>query len=341
MPPVDPIRPPTQLEEEAALWCQRMRGPDAGSYHEEYEKWLKLGAYHRQAYQQMCRIYEDAERLKSVPLPRRTDLWKSPPIPRRWSRPIFYVPAVAAALIVGAMAVRIDQRVLGKHLDAPNTAARPREGEFALEFRTKVGEIRTFRLTDGSKVTLDTDSLLRTAFNGSTRELALARGRARFDVAHENRPFVVDAGGGTVTAHGTLFDVDVSSGRGVRVRLLRGAIDVRLPSTVTPGRVVPLAVGQSIAFQTEQAEPSPQPPASSPEWPSGLAAYDGAPLSAVIGEVNRYSALKIVLADPKLGLLPVHGTLKISDARVAAAGLAGELGLDLTIAPDRIILSGK
>src|SRR3546814_6360827 len=80
-------------------------------------------------------------------------------------------------------------------------------------YDTVVGGRRNIRLADGSVVELDEGSELSTDFNKSRRELKLERGRARFEVAHEGRPFIVLAGGGSVTARGTVFDVDRKSTR--------------------------------------------------------------------------------------------------------------------------------
>src|SRR3546814_8581176 len=79
----------------------------------------------------------------------------------------------------------------------------------------------TVALEDGSRVTLDTDTILHIAYSPTERGLKLERGRARFDVSYDaSRPFVVFAGGGSITAHGTVFDVAVVD-RHVSVALLR------------------------------------------------------------------------------------------------------------------------
>src|SRR3546814_5749054 len=71
------------------------------------------------------------------------------------------------------------------------------------ELASKIGEIRTVALEDGSRVTLDTDTILHIAYSPTERGLKLERGRARFDVSYDaSRPFVVFAGGGSITAHG-------------------------------------------------------------------------------------------------------------------------------------------
>src|SRR3546814_15175781 len=79
---------------------------------------------------------------------------------------------------------------------------------------------------------------------------------ARFDVAHETRPFVVLAGGGSVTARGTIFDVSLDRYERVTVRLLSGAVDVERPRPIkgTTGRkaVARLEPGETHSFARQE-----------------------------------------------------------------------------------------
>src|SRR3546814_12246707 len=62
---------------------------------------------------------------------------------------------------------------------------------------------------------------------GERRDITLLAGRALFDVAKDpQRPFVVKAGDRTITALGTLFDVDVSPTE-LRATLAEGVVAVR------------------------------------------------------------------------------------------------------------------
>src|SRR3546814_18679815 len=95
--------------------------------------------------------------------------------------------------------------------------------------------------SDLSRVTLDTDSLVLTKFDRDLRDVRLVRGRARFNVEKDNRPFVVAAGNGTITALGTSFDVGLARDERVTVQLFEGSVDVRvrrdLSSAETPVRL--------------------------------------------------------------------------------------------------------
>src|SRR5690606_5459811 len=82
-------------------------------------------------------------------------------------------------------------------------------------------------LADGSMVTLDSDTRMLARIGSGRRDITLLAGRALFDVAKDpHRPFVVEAGGRTITALGTMFDVDVSPTE-LRVTLAEGVVAVQ------------------------------------------------------------------------------------------------------------------
>ena len=72
----------------------------------------------------------------------------------------------------------------------------------------RVGEQKNITLADGSKLHLNTDSIVTVDFTENARNIVLLRGEAHFDVAHDtSRPFTVTAGNNTVTAVGTAFNM--------------------------------------------------------------------------------------------------------------------------------------
>lgn len=75
-------------------------------------------------------------------------------------------------------------------------------------YGTGIGEQRSITLSDGSIIELNAHSKVRVAFHDRERDLELLEGQALFRVAkNRNRPFVVHAGGTSVRAVGTQFDV--------------------------------------------------------------------------------------------------------------------------------------
>ena len=87
----------------------------------------------------------------------------------------------------------------------------------------------TFKLSDGTKVILNTRSSLQfpESFSGEKREVIL-KGEAYFDVAHDiDKPFIVKTGMIYTTALGTSFNINYGSATSdVRVSLTSGKVSV-------------------------------------------------------------------------------------------------------------------
>jgi transmembrane sensor len=210
-------------------------------------------------------------------------------------------------------------------------------------FSTIVGEVRTIVLEDGSRIILDTDSLLSVDFSSTERRLRLIRGRARFEVAHERRPFRVGAGAGVITARGTIFDVRVGPDRAISVHLLRGAIDVATKAGPTHtellSQVQHLRPGQGTSYTDRFATAQPIARLSDTRWPSTRAEFDDVSLGEVIIEANRYSLVPIEVEDEHLAKLKVSGVFSLRDTQNVAEKLAHLFNLEVSREPYRILLS--
>lgn len=326
-----------QLRREALHWFVQMRSEDAEKLKPEFEAWLARGAMNRAFYNRVANLYGATKNVN----------WENLPSPQpikgavRWSMLV----AVAGLLLLSFVAWRIVISPLAQ----PGTAAAPSGTRIASmpreQLMTRLGEIRRVRLPDGSYLILDTDSLVTTDFGTDRRELRLERGRARFDVAHERRPFVVDAGNSEIVAHGTMFDVAMEDDQ-AKVTLLRGAVDVSVP--VSHGRVARTVVahlrpGEGVRIPdtglAEAIRPSTGERIS--DWPSGLLDFDDTALSDVIMAANRYSTTKIRLADPRLASIGVSGTFHVDEGAELANQLAQLLGLVVSYDGDAVVLTSR
>ena len=182
-------------------------------------------------------------------------------------------------------------------------------------FRTGVGQKTTVTLADGSVVTLDTDTVLRTDDVGRDRRMYLDRGRAFFKVAHDPlRPFIVAAAGRTVTALGTQFDVRVEKGD-FQVTLVEGKVRVEQPRLfLPPAHAADLKAGYRIEARNDRDWViQPANVVGDTGWVQGRLTFVDQPLAEVAAEMNRYSDKKIVLTDPHVGRQPVVAVLKPGD----------------------------
>src|SRR3546814_1327717 len=161
-------------------------------------------------------------------------------------------------------------------------------------------------LADGSVVTLDSDTRMLARIGGERRDITLLAGRALFDVAKDpQRPFVVKAGDRTITALGTLFDVDVSP-TDLRVTLAEG---VGAGRPVRPGAGPAqqiLKPRQQLVAAAGAASPTLRivDPAKIVGWADGRVFVDHERLASPIADMNHYSFRTVTVdpagADPRL-----------------------------------------
>lgn len=317
---------------EAAAWFARLRGPDAAAHRPAFDRWRRDRPDRQAVYDRLVRRWDDAAILRGS----RQDfglaarnrgrslgsgwLWGAAPVAAALALAVYLLPTRPAWIDAAAVPSAWSERAA-----------------------TAVGTIRTVKLPDGSSVILDTGSVVRWRFTAGSRRLALLRGRARFAVARSpNRPFVVAAGDGVVTAHGTVFDVALTQPGQVAVTLLRGVVEVDEARRAGLLRQTTLAAGQQLAYG--QDLPAPQltsPPPDTLTWPTGLLAFASTPLSQAVAEANRYSKTPIRLAGADLASLRVSGVFRAGAARPLADSLAATFDLRVEPEADGALVLGR
>lgn len=215
-------------------------------------------------------------------------------------------------------------------------------------YHTVAGEQRVVNLADGSIVELGPDSEVSVSYSGEERGLELVRGQAIFTVAkNPNRPFVVRAGSGSVTAIGTVFNVRRSESD-VQVRVMEGTVAVR-PQTeeqptseendfsksvalVTAGNQT-LYDGQGMMTPIEEADLS-----EGLAWRVGVLTMVNRELSDVIQELNRFVESEIAIGDDAIGKFHFTGTVYPDKLDEWLAGLTQGYPLKVVHVGSRTIL---
>ncbi len=222
-----------------------------------------------------------------------------PPLWNRWQ----FAAAALLSVVIGALFWWHADRVAPQH------------------YATGHGEQRTWPLSDGSILRLNTDSAVTIRYGSAERFVEIDRGQAFFEVAHEQaRRFRVVAGETNVVAVGTQFDVfkdravtvvtvvaghvivsssdsrqrDVPVGAGEQVRVIRGML---------PDYATPVDIQRSVA------------------WLRREIVLDREPLGVVVAEFNRYGAVPIEIESPSLQALAISGVFAIGDTETFVAFL--------------------
>ena len=300
------------VQTQAARWYARLRGPDGERDRAAFTAWRDADPRHAAAF---ARLENDWKRTGILQRSALSDAVRLQP---SWwkrlnlDRPRILAPACALlvlVLLLGIWAAR----------------ARAPEVATAIAQSTRLGEVRTLSLADGSRVTLDTDSAVTEMFTAGERMVRLVRGRARFDVVHDtSRSFIVIAGVARITDKGTIFDVRLG-GHQVDVVLLRGSVEVQslAPAVAAKPAIVVLVAGQRASVAADQAPMIVHDKVGSQSnWVSGMLDFDDTPLADMLAELNRYNARHIILGDRRLGSLRVTGAFRASAPGDIARNLA-------------------
>lgn len=299
----------------AAAWHARL-GSDRVTVedHRAFDVWLDAAPENQSAWTRTQQAWALMGQLADHPAMQKARRGaRRPALSRIWAP-----AAIAASLLIAVGAGSMAWRSFSPAQPVAGASSSAKIERYA----TAVGEVRRIALSDGTAVVLDADSALDVNFDGKVRNIALTRGRAHFQVAHDPvHPFVVTAQGRSVTALGTVFDVDLERAA-VTVTLLQGKVAVRDLATGEGARVATLTPGDRLvatdrgawsrkAVDTTQAV----------RWTSGDLVFDDRPLGSVAAELNRYSRRKLVVADAALARAPISGVFRAGDPEALVAGL--------------------
>lgn len=200
---------PDSIREQAAQWLARHEGDEPGKSDPAFKAWLARDLRHRLAYAEAERTWRESLLLANSPMGQDRTLPRAPLYMRRSTHIV--AATCAVLLVVGTLSVRF---VAGNPVVNIGAAVEARS------YHTGPGETRTWRLADGTGLTLIGEGRAETRFDASTRRIELRAGHARVEVAPgDHRVMAVGAG----TANVRTRDAELE----VRVTENAGRIDVR------------------------------------------------------------------------------------------------------------------
>lgn len=286
------------VEQQAERWFARLRSEGCSTAeHRDFDAWLAADATHALAYARTERLWNELGSLSDdIELTRarhaaRRAAQSSMRHNAKWRR------VMIAASFAGALIVAMSFWFLGDH----STTQR---------YTTAHGEQRSVMLADGSRVMLNTDTVLDVKLGARVRSVHLMQGEALFDVVHDAaHPFVVHASGNVISDLGTRFDVN-DGGEQTTVTVLDGSVNVeRGNHTAQLNRGQQLVAGDGIWRQAAAD------PAVTASWSRGQLAFSATPLGQAVADANRYAQEQLVIADPRLDAIEVSGEFRIGNTQ--------------------------
>ncbi|CAN7551964.1 FecR family protein [Caulobacter sp. LjRoot300] len=305
------VDPDSPIGQTARAWALAVVGEDfPPERSRQFGAWLDADPAHRRAYEQAETVVMMLGGLRT-----QTAVAPARPPTARWRVPVM---AAAGGLLAACLALAVLATLPGP------------------TYETRPGQSRQVALSDGSQVTLAPASRLRAASRWRPRALALERGEAFFVVAHQpsGQPFTVQAANALVRVVGTRFNVHRGADSAVRVEVEQGVVQV---SNHPDGqdRAVTLRAGQTAIADAHGLAVGVLAPSSlAGGWRQGRLAYDDAPLSEVVADLNRYSRRPLTIGSPAAARLKVTAAFDIAQADRFVAELPRAL-------PVRLIPDGR
>lgn len=300
----------SDIDEVASYWVVRLAASDCTPRDRyTFDCWRREDPAHEAAYQKIKQGNAYLNRFKDEQAFRqRIERARSRTRPSLWRRPHAQRMAALAACVVAAVVIGFNVEWRGT--DQRATVATVSAPEY---YETRVGERSTVTLSDGSIVTINTDSRIDVLYTLAKREIRLVKGQGFFEVAKDlTRPFTVIAGDKRIVAFGTAFDVRFDAENEIQVTLIEGRVKVEdivleanendtqaigLPASVgaielNPGeRLIARVNLVSEVIRTDGVEET--------SWRQGQLIFRQRALAEVVAEMNRYSNQQLVLDDDR------------------------------------------
>lgn len=347
-----------QIEELAGQWLAR-RDSSAWNAQDEAElrAWLDESTAHMVAFVRLEAAWKQAQRLKALGAGVPPGVV---PSPQEWQLRRFFENHDAAEVSESASGSRVASDIHARHRGVLRALAASLLlallGAIAWygwpmrpHYQTPVGGLASVPMSDGSKITLNTDTEIQVSVTEKERRVELRQGEAFFEVAKDPaRPFIVAAGSRRVIAVGTAFSVR-RSGDEVRVAITEGRVRFE-DGAQQPGpagaekQLSELAAG-SVARATQAGVLIRETPIAEIEndlsWRTGYLMFRNLALADAVAEFNRYNVTKIVIQDPAVASIRVSGKFRSTQFEAFVRLLEEGFPVHAQSAGDEIVLTSK
>jgi len=326
------------IQEQACLWISRLDRQLSSDEEDQLGQWLKQSPNHHQILIEMASYWDDLTVLNQL-----STLFPLQPAASKNSKRFTRIAIAASIVLVSLFSMNQlfnDNIFRNQSYQANNSL-----------LQTQIGEQANFMLPDGSKIHLNTASIVKLDFSAEQRTLTLVQGEASFDVAKDKtRPFTVNVGTQSFTALGTVFNVQKNDDKAMELVVTEGRVLItktnqsvaQLTHAITnsddltmAGTIV--ASGEKAIIEHNVEAPLEQVPLEQLQrdlaWQQGMLIFEGEPLAQALIEVSRYTNTKFELVDDQLATLKVAGYFKAGDID----GLLASLNSNFDIISDRAV----
>ena len=318
-----------KVHNEAGDWIAKFDSGLSVAEQAEFQRWVCESQMHYDVFMSMAQVWDGMDDLS-----RLSDLFPEETLDSKSHlfKPVAVAASLLLAAVVGAFFV-INGGKLNQDIELVN------------RYETSIGEHSTVNLTDGSKLVLNTNTLVLVDYIDEYRLITLERGEINIDVAHdEERPLSVKAGDRVVQAVGTAFNIELYDNNRFELIVTDGKVRVddrthfetlleqqrlaqvnatrlesrnkRGPGAKADETTVFVSQGEKMVVGEDVAQPSKieeQEIAVNLSWREGNLVFDGQPLGEAIKEIERYTAIEFQFEHEDIKDVRIAGLFKAGD----------------------------
>lgn len=287
-------------------------------------EWMHADPQNLASLMQMTKLWDKMEAMS-----RLSDLFAKPAAhsekqnKRRWQA----YPAIAASFVLASIiclwaAISVDL----------NFGNAPGDNSY----QTAIGEQSNVILSDGTQLTLNTNTSVKVSYTDQRRLIHLSHGEIHVSVAKDpRRPLSVIAANKIVQAIGTEFNIEITDQQKIELVVTEGKVKVGVQQTApkdernsTSPMVIAdaktVSAGEEIMLGTRNeqiTQVSPDDIAVRLSWRSGNLIFRGESLEEAVKEVGRYTSVEFVFMSEDLKKMRVAGLFKAGDVEGLLATL--------------------
>lgn len=308
----------SRIQDEALHWIMEVDRGLTEERKNDLSAWFSTSPVHIEVFLENAKLWDDLDVMSTL-----ADIIPYEGIEQKRKRPGYYL--IAASFLLVAMLATIVANVF-----SDGSVVVPQSPVYAAQqavFETPRGEINTFTLSDGSKLTLNTHSKVEVAYNQAFRNIHLVYGELYIDVAHnKERPLNIVVEDKRFQAVGTAFSVMYTDSQEVELTVSDGRVlltnnvsesDAPRISTVvadnetgvilTAGQKTSVSVNSNPDFRALNIQDISDSLQFELSWRTGSLTFSGQSMADAIAEVNRFLDKPILLADDDVRALKVIG----------------------------------
>ena len=315
------------IEQQANDWLVKLETGDMSAGDEErFVNWLEQDERHGEAFYQAEQTWQLMHQAEKEIIEETTQCHSVKQVQASWFKR-YFMPIAATVLLTFFSSFWWQDAYYSTFSD----------------HYTLTGERSVHSLSDGSILTLNTDSAIDIKFDEHTRLIEVLAGEVYVEVApNKDRPFIAKAGSMKVTALGTAFIVKRVAKSDPVVTVTEHSVKVE--SEKSKDTKLVLEEGQQVTLQQNSEQLTTVKQVNSNQekaWTQGKYVFQDKSFEKVISELNRYYNGKMIIRDDSLRSQLISGVLDLDKPLESLENLALPLRAKTTKITPYVILISK